>query len=121
MFEVIFSDIREAVELVWTDSSTLTLVLLGIVALGQGVLMKHWGEAFGKASQGLLLFGILAFIVHQLVPQGEYNMEAIGDSFVGAWASVMAMTIKGILGYLLMLFIGVLAVFGITSIIRKML
>ncbi|WOI52325.1 hypothetical protein [Parvularcula sp. LCG005] len=121
MFEVIFTDIREAVDAVWYDSSRTTLVLMAVVIIGQGVLMKRWGEAFGKASQGLVFLGLLAFLVHQLLPQETYNLDGISSSFIGAWASVMAMRIQDILGYLVILFIGVLIVHALTSLVKKVL
>jgi hypothetical protein len=119
VIELMIRDIGDAIAAVLENSSPLLLLLIGLVAIAKGIAMNATAEIFGRASQGLLILVALVFVVYGLKEPERFTLANWEQRGSEMWTNLMNLTVQGMLGYYIVMFVAIFVVFGIKSLVRR--
>ena len=119
MFETIFNDLTATIEAVVSGQDYKMLAIMAVLALGLGLTMPKWVNAWGRAGQGVLLLALVMFVWDGLDNESRFelaNWDAEGQE---SWFELMAMPVKTILGYYVVMLLGVSVVKGVKTVVQR--
>ena len=119
MLETVYTDISNSVEAVITQSQWLVLAIIAVIAIAQGLSMGAWGRIWGRAGQGLLVLAIVLFLWDVLDNEQRFEWSNWNAEGIESWKELMALTLKTLLGYYIVMLIAIGLVHLIKSIVQR--
>lgn len=110
MFDLILSDLSQALTLTVQRLGTGDIIICVIISLWLGLTLGTLGRVFGRALQACLLFGLWAAIGGILLSPDRLRLHAWEAGLVAGWTDLLSLTARNLLGLYLVFFIALIVV-----------
>jgi hypothetical protein len=117
--DMVLGDLSAALTGVVSGSGTVLLAVMAVAVIANGMMMDGVDEVFGRAAQALLIVVVLFFLAQGLMDVGRFTLKGWADNSSESWRGLMDLTVLRLIGYYLVAFVGVLAVYGIKRVVRR--
>lgn len=119
LFETVFTDLSNSVENVVTGSEMTVLAIIGVIALAQGLTMPSLSNIFGRAAQGVIVLAVVLFLWDVLDSEQRFEWANWEAESLESWRELLALTVRTLLGYYVVMFIAIGVVSLVKGIVRR--
>lgn len=120
MFSEIYTDLSTTVGNVVTNTDNVwVLVIIGVIALANGLSMSSWTDIWGRAALALIAFALILFLWDALDNENRFEWANWNSEGIESWRELMALTVRTMLGYYIVMWIGIMLVHIVKSVVQR--